>query len=258
MNPGDPFEVAATTWNTLMDVAKSATSFGGRQAAPVSRQATIVRVKNESGHDLTRNKVVGLDGPIFTPTQSENVFLRDVAFRASLPHLPKHLRRYAVLLDPAKDGKFARAYVSGVCQVKVDIKDTSHEFALASDGSGDHLVSSRHGHAQILWCESEDGYYGYDTGIQWALVRLGVTMSCVAIGKAFGDISPRSDTDFGSGQVDLYRSALGAIDGPIERIDVLNASADTMTYGAGIDHDKWVSVAWDADDNAWVAPLECP
>lgn len=261
MNPGDPFEVSAVAWNTLMDVAKSQTSFGGRPAGPVARQSVIIQVKNESGSDLNRNSIVGLVRPVFTPEDSTNAFLREVAFRAVKPDITLHKRRYAVLLDPAKDGRFARAYVSGICQAKVDMVDTSHEFANIVDAETGHLKSSRHGHAQILWTEGDDGYgsygaYGYDTGVQWAIVRLGVTMSCVAIGKANGAISARSGPTYGTGRVDLYRSYSGSEDGPIETIDVLNACADTSPSGV-ISSGKYCAVAWDADDVAWVTPIEC-
>lgn len=268
MNPGDPFEVSAVAWNTLMDVAKAQTSFGGRPAGPVARQSVIIQVKNESGSDLNRNSIVGLVRPVFTPEDSTNAFLREVAFRAVKPDITLHKRRYAVLLDPAKDGRFARAYVSGICQVKVDVRDTSHEFAVIGNNNAANLVSSRHGHAQILWTEGDDGYgvfdgYGYGTGVQWAVVRLGVTMSSTAIGKANGDITPRVGSTFGTGRVDLYRASFDAYgtataDGPVETIDVLNSSAEEFgAYGTGIPDGMEVSVWWDADDVAWVAPLEC-
>lgn len=259
VNPGDPIQIPAPVWNTILDSIKSGTGFGGGSGPPGTRQATIIRVKNESNTDLGRNKVIGLGGPIFTPTQSEDAFLREVTFRGETLSNSSHQRRYAVTLDPMKMGRVGRAYVAGVCQVKVDLRDPSHEFANMNNGTADHLVSSRHGHAQILWCEADEGYYGYDSGIMWAIVRLGVTMSCIAIGKAHGDISARGGTTYGSGEVDLYRGVGNSEDGPVERITVANASGDTQgAYGAGILDGKYVSVAWDADGTPWVAPLECP
>ena len=140
----------------------------------------------------------------------------------------------------------------------MDVADQSHEFAIIDDENFTNLKSSRHGHAQILWRESDEEAYGYDTGVQWTIVRLGVTMSCFAIGKANGGISARSGGTYGTGTVDIYRSVSGHEDGPVESVSVLNASADTMTYGGGIDDGRYCSVAWDADGVAWVAPLECP
>jgi hypothetical protein len=258
VNPGDPVEFTAVAWNAMLDAARSSQFRTGGDAAPIPRrQATIVNVTNGTGSDLNRNSVVGLDGPIFTPEQSEDAFLREVAFRAITPDIDLHKRRYAVLLDAIPADQVGRAYLSGVCQVRVDLIDPSHEFARIVDMDSAKLESSRFGHAQILWTEADGAYYGYDTGVMWAIVRLGVTMSCIAIGIANGGISPRVGDTFGTGEVFLYRSLAGDMDGPIETIEVLNASADTIGYGDSIEDGTWVSVAWDADDIAWVAPLEC-
>lgn len=259
VNPGDPVEFTAVAWNAMLDAARSSQYHVGGSSAPIpSRQATVVNVANGTGSDLARNSVVGLDGPIFRPDQSEDAFLREVTFRALTPADADHKRRYAVLLDAIPIDQVGRAYVSGVCQVKVDVQDPTHEYAIIIDGDLTMLKSSRHGHAQILWTEADGAYYGYDTGVMWAIVRLGSTTTCFAIGKAAGDISARSGSTFGTGSVELYRSDAEAVDGPLETIDVLNASATIMQpYGSGIEDGTWVSVAWDADDNAWVAPLEC-
>lgn len=219
---------------------------------------TIVRVKNETGDDLPRNAVLGLDGPIFSPTDSLDAFLREVSFRGITPALPDHRKRYVVTLEPAPVDRVIRAHLLGVCPVRVDMIDPSHGYANVTDATTDHLTSSRFGHARILWSENEGAYYGYDTGVQWAIVLLGATDSCVSIGIANGDISPRSGSSPGSGNVDLYRLSEGVEDGPLETIAVYNDSQDTFPYSdAGIPDGTRVSVAWDADGTAWVAPLEC-
>jgi len=279
---GDPVRFSAQAWNAMLDAAKG---YLREQHSAVlnplttTRSATIIRVKNETGSPLVRGSILGLDGPLFTPADtSEDIFLREVIFRGTTPTADQHKRRYCVLLEPAGSGtvygydngsQFARAFLSGVCPVKIDIKDISHEYANIDDGNSANLVSSRFGHARILWREGEGPYghfpgsgYGEDTGVQWAIVMLGVTGSCFSVGVANGAISARSGSAPGSGQVDLYRSGSGSYsgateDGPLETIDVLNDSQDTMTSGNGIDDGLRVSVAWDADDVAWVAPLEC-
>lgn len=231
----------------------------GARILEQTRSTTIIRVKNETGGDLGRNTVVGLDGPIFTPTDNENIFLQEVTFRGITPDIAKHKRRYAVLLEPAPDGRIVRAYLAGLCQVKVDVADASHEYVVIKDAATDRMNSSRHGHARILWREGDQGYgYGYETGLQWAIVMLGVTGSSGAIGVAHGDINPRVGSTYGTGQVELFRSVSGSADSCGETVDVLNPSADTTGYGVGIPSGKYCAVEWDADDTAWVAPLECP
>lgn len=259
VQPGEQVEFSATAWNAMLGAGQAFQRSKNVDFAALSttRSTTIIRVKNTSGSNLDRNTILGLDGPIFTPTDSVNVFLQEVTFKGIVPNIALHRRRYCVLLEPAPQGRVVRAYLAGLCQVNVDIIDPTHEYANIDNANTDNMVSSRFGHARILWKEADEPYGYYSTGLQWAIVMLGVTGSCVAIGKAATDIDPRSGTTFGTGQVDLYRSDGGTVDGPLETIDVLNASADDDAYGVGIAAGKWVSVAWDADDTAWVAPLEC-
>lgn len=262
VNPGDPIEPSAVAWNAMLAAGKAEknrqlTQKSGSSLAGLA--ATIVRIKNGSGSNLARNTILGLDGSLFTPSDSEDAFLRAITFNGVVPRDAHHKRRYVVLIDPCLDGRFGRAYLAGVCQVKVNILDPAHGYAVIDDNRTDRLRSSWHGHARILWHEDESlPYGGYAGGVQWAIVMLGVTGSCVAVGKANGDINPRVGTTFGTGRVDLYRSDAGEADVVNETIDVLNASADTEAYGSsGISGGKYVAVAWDPDDTAWVSPLEC-
>lgn len=262
---GDPLRLSATVWNRMIDAAKDAAQ-QDITSGPLTttRSATIIRVRNDTGADQVRNSVVGLSGPIFTPLDTSlDAFLRELTFRAVTPDIELHRRRYAVLLDPAPMDRVVRAYLAGVCPVRVDIVDQSHEYAVITNGNTVGLTSSRFGHTRILWCESDESGYYYSTGLQWAIVMLGVTGSCFSIGKAHTDITPRSGSTYGTGTVDLYRSVTtpyggGYVedeDGPLENVEVLNACGDV---DGGIATGKYVSVAWDANDQAWVAPLECP
>ncbi len=171
---GQPVKFNASVWNAMLEAANSQR---GRQFdrgissdAP-GRQADIIRIKNSTGSDLIRNSVVGLNGPLFSPLDSEDAFLREVTFDSVVPD-DTHSGKFAILLDPAADGSIARAYVAGVCQVYIDIQDPAHEFADIIVGDTSQLISADVGPAQILWREG-DTEYGYDTGKQWATIRLG-------------------------------------------------------------------------------------
>ena len=273
---GDPVRFSAQWYNAVTDAGKAYQQKGAFGASSLSqvRDSTIIRVRNDSGSSLPRNSVVGLNGPIFTPTESEDAFLREVTFSVHVPDIAKHRRRFAVLLEPSPTdteayygdsfGRVTRAYLAGLCAVKVEIMDEDHEYANIVDGVTDHLKSSRHGHARILWAEWQDSMsgYGYADSVQWCIVMMGATGSSVAVGKANGDIPARVGSTYGEGQVDIYRSSTGAYsgateDGPIETIQVLNAAADVGSNLGKILSGKYCSLAWDADDVAWVAPLEC-
>lgn len=267
---GDPQHFSAQWYNAATDAAKAYQQRGSPGASSLieTRSSTIIRVRNDTGNSLDRLSVVGLDGPIFSPADSEDAFLREVAFAAVMPDKTKHKRRYAITLEPSippegyGSGQCVRAYLAGVCQVKVEIMDESHQYANIVDGVTDHLKSSVFGHARILWAEWEDpeSGYGYSDSIQWCIVMLGVTGSCFGVGKANGTITARSGSTYGHGNVDVYRSSTGTasdqtVDGPIETIPVLNAAGDAA---GAIATGKYVAWSFDADDVCWVAPLECP
>jgi len=113
-----------------------------------------------------------------------------------------------------------------------------------------YLESNRYGNAQILWTETDAYGYAYDTGVMWAIVRLGAHCPSFAIGRANGDISAMTGTTYGTGTVDIYRSVGGEEDGPLDSVDVLRVG-DLISDG------KKVSVGWDLDGIAWVGRLEC-
>lgn len=266
VKPGDPLRIHAQTWNALMDAGMAFTRARSVESDPLTstKSSTIIRVRNDVGDKLDRNSVVGLDGPIFSPQDSNlDAFRSEVTFRAVAPDFVKHRRRYAVLLDAIFPDRIGRAYLAGVCQVRVDILDETHEYAYVDTNLTFNMKSSCHGHTRILWREGDEETYGasYVEGVQWCIVMLGVTGSCTAIGKAYGTITARDGTTFGYGKVYIYRSLSGiysdrTADGPIETIDVLNPCGDTT--GSEITDGKYCVVFWDADDVAWVSPLECP
>lgn len=269
---GDPVTFQAQTWNALMDAGRAAQRKSIDHAdLTQTRSSAIIKVWNQTGSNLPRNSVLGLNGPIWSPCDASSLdaFLREINFVGITPDITRHKRRYCVTLDPCPIDGVCRAYFAGLCQVQVDLQDESHEYANIADATTGNMKSSRFGHARIIWAESDEGYgygagpayggcaYGYTTGMQWCIVMLGVTGSCIAVGKANGNISPRSGSTPGTGNVDLYRAVSGVEDGPLETIAVLNDSSNTMTSTHGIDSGTRVSVGWDADDQPWVAPLEC-
>ncbi len=168
VQPGEPVEFSATAWNAFIDAAKAVRDSGmgaGGNLPSSFRDASIVRVKNETGLDLSRCSVVGLNGPLFTPTDDLNAFLREPTFRGIIP-TSSHVGKFAILLEPALQDRVAKAFVAGVCMVQVDVSSTGHDFAEVVSGETEYIESVESGTTRILW--SEGG-----TGIQWAIVRMG-------------------------------------------------------------------------------------
>jgi hypothetical protein len=208
VRPGERIQIGARAWNAMLDAAraeqgrKSGRTFGDLTTTP---DAAIVFVRNDSGADVDRYAVLGLDGPVFDPAAdaaSENAFLRNVAFSGVTPAAADHRGKFCILFEPAPQDRVVRAYVAGVCPVLVDVLDTGHAYADVTDGDPGGLTSGASGGAQILWKETDGsiGYgYGYTTGVQWALVRIGVVPTGVADFKVTTAVTKRVGTTMGTG-----------------------------------------------------------
>lgn len=190
VRPGEDLAIPATTFNAMVDagkLARAARYADATRREGSRRDAAIVRVVNETGGDLRRTSVVGLDAPTFTPGQDLDAFLRDVTFRGVVPGV-EHAGRFAVLIEPIAAGRAGLAVVAGVVPAIVDVEDAGHTCADATPGDTVALTSADSGPAQILWSASgvwfsyEDGYVdptgqdpetGFDTGLSWAIVLIG-------------------------------------------------------------------------------------
>lgn len=253
---GDRWPFSVTAYNGMVDAARATRERqfdGGGDGPSQTRQAGIVRVKNESGSDLARCSVLGLNGPIFTPTDSEDAFLREVTFRGVVP-TTAHKGKFCILLEPAPIDRVVRAYLSGVCPVRVDIADSADTHATVEAGETGHLNStSGGGSAQILWLESDDGY-GYDTGEQWAVVRLGPAVDGAFLCTSGGsDILARSGTTVHSGDVSpLVRTSSTIGDDP----DLTSFTAWNLV-NKKIAASSYVFVVWGSGDWWIVAVGDC-
>ena len=133
---GNSLKIPAATWNTLLDVAQERQVRSQNQtgeAQPHGLPAGIVLVKNSSGTDRARFDILGIDGPIFTPTDGEQAFTDRVTLSGILPTKDNHLGRFIILAQPVKAGMVARAWAFGVCPVKVKVGDDAHRFADVAD-----------------------------------------------------------------------------------------------------------------------------
>ena len=121
VQPGAPLAIPAQTFNTFVDAAKD---FRERQHSVrhheqrESRQADLVLVRNESNADRARFDVLGIDGPIITPTDNANEFQDRVALCGVTP-TNDHVGRFVVLLEPVLDGAIGWGCLAGVCAVRV-------------------------------------------------------------------------------------------------------------------------------------------
>lgn len=250
VQPGDPVKFNDIAWNAMLGAGLAHVGNRNLSSGPLTttRTTTIVRVLNDTGANLDRCSVVGLNGPIWTPTDSQDAFLREPTFIGVTPVFADHFARFAVLMEPVPIDGVARAVVAGICPVLVDVVAASHVYADVVGAETGHLISG-FGSAQILWKECDDGYYGYATGIQWALVRLGNAPSGAWGKLAAGEtISGSSGTTLGSGTVTLCTRDGADLTEGTEDVTAYNAGG-TVTAGSGGRVLKlgWTDGVWSLD-----------
>lgn len=174
---GEPLVIPARAYNAFIDAAQAhragSSSFLSRpphgRASRVDHTATIL-VRNDSGSDIPRFGVLGLDSPIIEPDDNLASFQNQPAFSGSNPAAGTHEGRFAVVQQPLASGAIGTAIVDGLSVARVNVADASHAYADIADGDASQLLSSAAGSARILWPAPASG-----PGTQWALVSLGHT-----------------------------------------------------------------------------------
>ena len=163
---GDRLRIPAKAYNRFVDAARAHHEHDqGRDARPVTSATGIVRVRNQSGQPRGRFDVLGLSGPIISPDANLDHFKSRIAFDGVTP-TSGHRSKFAILLEPLKEGAIGKGIVAGVTVARIDVESTDHGFASVDPGEPGHLKSASVGAAQILW--REEG-----SGEKWAVVRLG-------------------------------------------------------------------------------------
>jgi len=208
VQPNQPVVFSATAWNAMLAAGRA---FRANQTGTASdpltttRSSSLIRVLNDTGTNLEQGQIVGLEEPIFVPEEtSVEAFLREVAFIGVTP-TTDHIGKFAVLMEPAPPDVVVRAWVAGACMARVNVVDETHTYADVEDGETGALKSSFDGSAQILWKESDIPYGYYDTGEQWAIVRLGTSGLAKGVAKVSTEISKAtSNTRPGKGAIKLY------------------------------------------------------
>ena len=163
---GDPLNIPARTYNAFVELANRAEGtlpiFGSTAG---QGPAAAVSVQNNSGADVARFGVLGVDSPIFSPTASLVAFQEGIAINGVTPSSASHLGKFVVLLEPLANGKVGSACAAGLVPVQVNVANATDGFADVTGGDTSKLTSGTSGAAQILWKAG-------GTGTQWAIVRL--------------------------------------------------------------------------------------
>ncbi|MBI1389923.1 MAG: hypothetical protein GC154_15895 [bacterium] len=202
VHTGERLKIPARTFNAFIDAAEAHQrhGVGDVRQRNVSNTNDYVLVKNNSGGDLDRFSVVGIDGVIISPDDNLDQFKSRIALTGVTP-TADHTGKFAVLLEPAPDGQLVRAAIDGLTVCKVEASapgsGSGDRFADIEAGTTDHLVAKASGVARIIWRQS-------GTGATWAVVRLG---------DGSGGTLPAEITGEASGGDGVYSAKLLVFDG---------------------------------------------
>lgn len=169
---GDRIILSGSTFNTIVDAIngqKNAQINVGSESPDPVGAAGLVPVRNDSGSDVDRYGILGIDSPLFSPTDNLASFKSHVLLKGVTPTLAAHRGKFVIAEGPIKSGKIGMCRLLGVCPVQVNVLADKIDYADVEVDSSYTLARLRtipSGSAQILWRET-------GTGIKWAIVRLG-------------------------------------------------------------------------------------
>ena len=168
VHQGDKLRIPAATWNTLLDVARAERDRDHdmeKMMAAALPAFNILKVKNDSGNNVPRFGILGLETPIIEPSDNLDSFKQRPQMLGTTP-TTTHTGKFCILYEPLAIGAIGWAFVSGaaICQINVTVE--AHKNADVKNSDRTQLQSATTGLASILWKES-------GTGTKWALVRLG-------------------------------------------------------------------------------------
>ena len=168
---GEPLEIKAGDWNTLIDAARFAQKqrlLNHRQPTDTRQRSSHVWVKNNSGADVPRFGVLAIDDVIYGPADNLDEFKTGFAFVGITPDFRQHSGKFVVTQEPIADGQIGQALLDGATVVEVNVSNQTYEFCDVEHGRTDRLLTSQTGPARILYRES-------GSGVKWAVVRLNDT-----------------------------------------------------------------------------------
>lgn len=250
IGPGDDVEPLILDPNWLNGCTRAIAVTSGIDAPSdlpdgFGRQPFVCKIKNNSGADVGRYGILGIDGPLFDKVANEKYFLGgELQFKGVKPKA-EHAGRTAHCLGPIKQGKIGLAIVPNAVQCQVDIVTATDRFASIIDDDLVKLKSGRMGTYPMVPAET-------GTGTKWAIVFLvSVSGPRIIHGQAVGVVTGGG---FTIDNITVRR-------GPDPRTNPASSSetiAVLNPFGWNID-DNGLVRAEGADDGTWDAvQAKCP
>lgn len=231
---GQPLRISAGALGDAYDAGQwyaQQQRLGGGGAPPfVGVNPCVVRVKNNSGGDLTAGAVVEIGAP--TVTASRKILWFSAIARAGNDPC------CGVLLQPIKSGKYGDCQLSGICLADVDVDDTDHTHVRVVPGST-RLQSDFGGWARLV---KNPGSTGDGQSVAVLLGDYGPT---IRKAKASGTITAGSS---GTANVWINGASRGSV----------TAYLDWMDSAGNIGSNTEILIQYFHDQDRWqVVGAEC-
>ncbi len=164
VRPGQPLRITAKAWNRVLDTVATQPGFAG-SAGLYDRPCHVVQIKNTTGSLVPKWGVLAITGIANDPTAGESSLsqFQEVPILEGAAPSSTTAGKFVVAVEPIAAGKFGRAAIDGVVQVKVEVVHADHRFVACGSGG---LKTAASGDGLVLW---KDTGTGTD---KWALVRL--------------------------------------------------------------------------------------
>jgi hypothetical protein len=163
---GEPFKPSARDWNAFIRTATRPTRVPPPAKVEDVSSQTVLLVKNNSGADVPRFGVLGIDDFLIGPSLNLSYFQSTPMLAGVTPTAAGHTGYFVIAVEPVPAGSCGRCVIAGMAVAKINMVSAAHLYADVYDGDATKLKSGAVGSAQILLVQS-------GTGDKWGLVRIG-------------------------------------------------------------------------------------
>lgn len=161
VSAGEPLNIPAAAWNTLVEVARQFDRRRGvvdpgkkLESDPLGPTVRVL-VQNNTGGDLDERSIVTLSTPPVSVTAAPLDFQAAPIFFATAPAATTSV--VAVLEGPLADGEIGRAIILGAAVVSLSVGSSGHGYCGPTASQTGYLTTATSGPIRILWKESGTG-----------------------------------------------------------------------------------------------------
>lgn len=158
-------KISLPTWKKIERVLKEVDrlGFANAQAGAYGGGETVL-MQNDSGVHCERFHILQISGVVVTPDDSLQDFQQRPVFTGAIPSADQQANgRLVFCAEPIAPGEIGPVWVDGIVMTRIDVTDSSHNYATAKSGDQTQLASAAQG-LSILYKQS-------GLGQKWGLVR---------------------------------------------------------------------------------------